>query len=221
MNENAQGALIIWHDMPPEHRADMLAWYDHEHHAERVAIEGFLSVRRYHAIDAARALFIHYDIVGPQALTSNAYLERVNTPTDRSLRYQPMIRNNSRTACAVVARHGSARGGFALTIGFSRDLWDSQGDLIDQAALWNLLSRRPGLLSLEIFSADPAASSLPSTEKKLRGADDRHAGGVLVLHATNAEALLQARADTDADKRFHALREAETGLFQLAFCLAK
>ena len=48
-----KGMLMTTMDIAPEHEAEFNEWYEREHIAERVAIEGFMEARRYIAVDAA------------------------------------------------------------------------------------------------------------------------------------------------------------------------
>jgi hypothetical protein len=42
-----EGAICIWNDILPEHRAEFYAWHNEEHMPERVGIPGFRRGRRY------------------------------------------------------------------------------------------------------------------------------------------------------------------------------
>ncbi|MBL0935989.1 MAG: hypothetical protein IBJ07_14690 [Rhizobiaceae bacterium] len=215
MNKSARGALIIWHDMPEEQRDEMLAWYNSEHHAERVDIEGFHGVRRYHAVEADHQLFIHYETSGPEVLSSESYLARVNAPTAWSLKCQRLIRNNSRTVCALESRHGTARGGFVVTHALRGTVDEERAQSF--AAQRKAAGQVPGFLAWEAFRADNGASALPSAEKSLRGKADDHIAGLHVFHVMD---LGSARAVRDTLLQVPALLGTETGIFQLAFSLS-
>lgn len=49
-SREAQGELLIWTNVEPEHEADFNRWYDREHMEERAAIPGFIWSRRYQAV---------------------------------------------------------------------------------------------------------------------------------------------------------------------------
>ena len=49
---SGKGMLVSRMNISPEHEQEFNRWYDKEHLAERVAIEGFLEARRYVAIAA-------------------------------------------------------------------------------------------------------------------------------------------------------------------------
>jgi hypothetical protein len=50
MSLAGEGAVVIWHDIAPEGRAQFYAWHGREHMPERLGIPGFLRGRRYVAL---------------------------------------------------------------------------------------------------------------------------------------------------------------------------
>jgi hypothetical protein len=188
MEEKHRGILAIWHDIVPEHRHDVLAWYDAEHHFERLDVPGFLSVRRYSAMQGEPELFIRYETESVAVLSSEPYLARLNNPTPWTLQSQPRFRNNSRTVCTRTQRVGRAEGGFAVTLRI-----DAQAGM-DPSHGWNWpatrveLMRQPGVVGVERWEADGARSTIATAEKKLRGGEDRYVGLVIVAHATDRSA---------------------------------
>jgi hypothetical protein len=206
-----RGILAIWHDVVPEHSAATLAWYDNEHHFERLGVPGFRSVRRYHAEGGGPFLFIRYETDNVGILSSPAYLERLNQPTPWTLRCQPQFRNSSRTVCRRVERIGAAEGGYAVTIELN-----AQAEQPDWRAGAEAASTVPGILGWEHWAADLDKSAIPTREKQLRG-EDTHVAEVIVLQARGrdeAEAGLKAftvASPTEATL----LRRA--GIYRLAF----
>lgn len=213
--------MAIWHDVAPENWQDTIAWYDREHHAERVDISGFLSARRYVAIDAAPPLFIRYETEGVDVLASQAYLERVNSPTPWSLARQPTIINNTRTVCHISARAGRAEGGFALSLRLTpRDQSVDAKWLLGWEELSGTLLERWGILAAELWIADLDRTTIPSSEKRLRAIPDAVANVVVVVHASEEAPLRKALA---SELHPSALQEqwesVEAGLYSLAFSL--
>lgn len=234
MAQDLRGVLAIWHDIQPEHVADVLAWYDREHHFERLGIPGFLNVRRYHAITASPLLFIRYETTSPQVLASPAYLERLNAPTAWTRLSQPAFRNNSRTVCVRAARAGQAEGGAVVTVRLAGasaaepvppDLWT---DLVAHLLLASggAAGRAPlptgaprgiaGVVGLELWRACHPASSIPTAEKALRGCDDVHVAAALVVHATDAAAA-DAALDVLKSRLTDVPAKACMGTYALAF----
>lgn len=206
-----RGILAIWHDIAPESRDATLEWYDREHHFERLAVPGFRSVRRYHAVEGAPELFIRYETDTESVLSSPAYLARLDNPTPWTLRSQPTFRNNSRTVCRRDGAAGTAEGGIVVTVRLAADAGFSVADFEPLAAG---LVGRPGTLSAEFWRADPGRSSIPTREKELRGAADRTVGAVVVVHGRD---VASGRAIRKAAQDALAGFAPEIGVYQLSF----
>jgi hypothetical protein len=217
----ASGILAIWHDVASEHWQDTIAWYDREHHAERVDIPGFLSARRYIAVDATPRLFIRYETEGVDVLSSQAYLERVNNPTPWSLVGQRTIINNTRTVCHVAARAGRAEGGFALSLRLTPGEPGADAErLLHWEEFSGKLLKRSGVLSVELWKADLDRTTIPSSEKRLRAVPDAVANVVVVVHATEEAPLREALAtDLAPDRLGDQWKDVNAGLYRLAFSL--
>jgi hypothetical protein len=59
---------------PPELEDEFNAWYDTEHLAERLAVPGFETARRFVCIDGAPRYLAMYDLTTPEVLESPEYL---------------------------------------------------------------------------------------------------------------------------------------------------
>lgn len=59
----ANGIVGVWLNVAPEHEADLEAWYEEEHIADIVAIDGFLSGRRYFDPNARLRYLALYEAV--------------------------------------------------------------------------------------------------------------------------------------------------------------
>jgi hypothetical protein len=112
------GAICIWNGISDEGRADFYAWHLEEHMPERVAIPGFLRGRRYRAPDSGTTpeFFTLYETADPAAMTSAAYLARLNDPTPWTKRATRGFRDTSRALTRVIASHGLGDGGVLATL---------------------------------------------------------------------------------------------------------
>jgi hypothetical protein len=212
-----RGILAIWHDIAPEASADVLDWYDREHHFERLAVPGFRNVRRHEAVEASPALFIRYETDDVDVLGSAAYLARLNGPTPWTLRSQPNFRNNSRTVCIREARIGMAEGGFVLTLRLSAARPLALADIGDWTMLAGALTQHHGILGAEFWRADPSRSRIPTREKDIRQGEDIYVSAVLVIHASSAQALRQLPVGSLQGLSVPAGVTLESGLYQLVF----
>lgn len=208
-----RGILAIWHGIRPDRVAETLSWYDREHHLERLAIPGFRSLRRYHAVEADRFLFIRYETDAAATLSSPDYLARLNAPTPWTMRSQPGFLDNVRSVCVRESRDGWAEGGFAVTARLTSLADESEAAPDWQAAKPALLGL-DGVVGAELWRADRRASRLASGEKRLRGREDGYVDWAIVVHATSLDGARAARdAIGTADPAGFAV---ETGIYYLA-----
>ena len=217
MHRDARAVLAIWHDLVPEEREGSLDWYDREHHAERIDLPGFLSARRYMAVDAAPELFNRYEVTDVGVLVSETYLACVNTPTAWSRHCQRTIVNNVRTVCRIAARAGRCEGGTVASIRFGTD-HAKAGSAFGKTMVSDEFIARSGLLSAELWIADGARTTIPTEEKILRKVEDRIAALTVVIHASRMPALRQA-VEAALSASPEAGRHAEVGYYALAFAM--
>ena len=109
--------LALWHDIGQASRGEYMEWHTREHMPERLSIPGFTVGKRLinHDLDRYR----YGTIYGGQELEvfrSPAYLERLNNPTDWSLRVQPAFRDFLRVACIRLQSRGVGEGGAVATV---------------------------------------------------------------------------------------------------------
>ena len=179
------GILGIWHDVAPGAEAAIEDWYDHEHHAERVAIASFRRARRYRGLEGAPLVFGRYDVDGPEVLQSPDYLRVLAKPSDWTRRMMPLYRRMSRTVFRVHARLGRGEGGFVASFRLP-----GMAALDAAMALLPAIVAARHVLSAEVWIAD-AAATRPATsrEVELRGAPDATVAAAIVVDGTEARAL--------------------------------
>src|SRR3954468_5093386 len=110
--------MINWSDVAPEHRSAYYEWHSREHMIGRVAIPGSKRGRRNIAAQASRDFLVCYEVEDISVLTSKAYLDKANAPSELTRRTTPFISNSSRALARVHASHGIGTGGCALTLRF-------------------------------------------------------------------------------------------------------
>jgi hypothetical protein len=106
------GALIVGtFDLPTNREEEVLAWHTTEHLPERLGVPGFNSGRRLVNIspDGPRFLIV-YELDGPEVMTSDGYLERLNNPTPWTRRSLQAFQHGTRTMATVFARFGTGGG---------------------------------------------------------------------------------------------------------------
>ena len=185
-----QGLLAIWHDVVSGREAEVSHWYNTEHHAERLGVEGFLSARRYRLAGGEGRQFMSlYRTRDPAVLTSVAYRARLAAPTPRTREIMPLYRNMSRTVCRIALQRGVASGGGVAALAGR----EAPGDwAID--AVFEALAARPGVLRCRWLLTEPdeKASAQGSTEGALRAGGDASVAWAALVDTNEASEALAA-----------------------------
>ncbi len=188
------GALVAWHDVEEGREAEYLDWHSHEHMQERLAIPGFVEARRYSVVGSGPAFLILYAVVDPDVFEAEAYLERLNYPSDWTQRIMPALRNMNRSLCRVEASGGFGAGRWLQTLQFSPDLECKAGLRDVLTGEVRSLATQPGLCAAHLLIADRDRSRTPTREVALRGGQDTAADWVLLIEGYNQAAVAQDRA---------------------------
>ncbi len=184
------GILAIWNDRRAGTETEYEAWYRGEHLPERLSIPGFRAAWRYRAIEGEPEYFTFYETATPDVLFSEAYVERVENPTELTRRVMSGIFTNATRALLTQAvRWGMLRGAFAVSVRF-----DSKPDSSLEPQLRTIASRDDAL-STELWTLTrPNAPAVSSAEQQLRGPDKSVAAAALVETTTEEEARAVAAA---------------------------
>lgn len=204
----APGVLLVLNDIVEAAEEEFNRWYQQQHIPERLAVPGFHTARRYHAVDAQPAYMAVYECESIDVLKSKAYLERLANPTDWTRKIMPGFRNMLRSACRETWSVGAGVGGGALVV----QCKPSQGRA-DPARRFVKDTLAPGLMQsaclvrMALWEADAAFTGGPSPEAILRGGADKSADWVLFLESYElAKTALALQAQLAAGAA------AETGL---------
>jgi hypothetical protein len=73
----ANGLLLFMTDIDPSHESEFNRWYEEEHLTERLAIPGFVTARRFQAVEGNPKYLAIYDLESPDVLQSAPYRHRV------------------------------------------------------------------------------------------------------------------------------------------------
>ena len=219
-----KGVLAIWNGIAPEAEDEFVAWHVREHIPERVGLPGFLRGRRYVAIDGAPKYFNFYETEDVGDLSSAAYVARLNAPTDWTRRVVAHFLDTSRTICEVAWSLGCGEGSFVEAIALedssaSRELREKM-----RIAVAPALDAIAGLVGVHLLEGTKPSGQSDTAEKKLRGGVDKLAPWILLVEASQPEALLAFREGAGSNSvlagicgRAPILR----GIYQLQFALTK
>ena len=182
-----KGMLITSMDVDAADDAEFNLWYDREHLAERVAIDGFLEARRWIADEANPRYFCTYSTANFEDLSSPAYRQALASQTDWSRRNIARFKNMGRVVGRITASRGRGRGA-ALGVVRLRPAGDGQQDLRNR--LQELLDpgNVAGIISLHLVESDPHLSkSLTEPEKPNPGAGDWY----ILIEGTDLAAICE------------------------------
>jgi hypothetical protein len=210
MEVHGEGALGVWHGIVGPQQREAEEWYNREHHAERVAIPGFLRARRYVNRGAGLRYFSRYDTVDAAVLASAAYLHALNNPSPWSQQIFPHYRGTVRGAFEVVGRFGTAEGGYLTSLRFDDDAVTATDELLDLA---KELANQHGVLGAEVWRIDRAATTQPTREKALRAARELFPEQALLVDASAPEFAAEALSSLAGDLAPRVV----TDVYQLVF----
>ena len=220
---HGQALLAFWHDIAPGGETEFDQWHVREHIPERLAVPGFLALRRYVGLGDGPRYFYFYETETLETLQSPAYLARLGDPTPWTRRMLPLYRNNKRTACRITESAGRGLGGVMATLelgpaaGRERELrtWLA-GTAIPEAAA------RPGMVAAHLLEADAAVSgAAKSDEKKLLARPDELVRWVLLLEGLDREgpeATCRELLAAGALAGHGAAGDTTAGLYRLQYC---
>jgi hypothetical protein len=87
--------LLVMMDIDPEHEEEFERWYTEEHLPDRAHCPGFLSARRFQAIEGGPKYMAFYELEGPEVLESEEYRKIRYTEWTRAMepRFKNFVRN--------------------------------------------------------------------------------------------------------------------------------
>jgi rubrerythrin len=80
VKRTGSGLLLVMIDVEEEHEEEFNRWYDQEHFPERLQCPGFLSGRRFVAVEGEPKYLAIYDLESPEVLERPEYL-RIRPPS--------------------------------------------------------------------------------------------------------------------------------------------
>lgn len=209
-----RGMLITWMDVDSADEADFNLWYDREHLAERVGIEGFMEARRWIAVQAPTRYFCTYSTDTFQALNSPAYKAVLANQTAWSKKHISRFQNPGRVIGRVTQSRGQGRGS---ALGVVRLRPSAHDRAAAREGLLSLLDPGlvQGIISLHLVESDPELSkTLTDPDTPNPGAADWY----VLIDGTDIGAIAQL-----VDARFKApgVPLVTTATYRLLWDLAK
>jgi hypothetical protein len=206
--------LITSMDVDAANEQEFNIWYDREHLAERVAIEGFVEARRWIADEARPKYFCTYSTVAFEDLSSPAYKKALANQTAWSTKNISGFKNMIRAVGRITASRGQGRGGALCVVrlrpaaGSADALRAKVRGLMDPGMLL-------GIISMHLIESDPQLSkSLTEPDKPNPGAGD----WFLLIEGTELPAV---RALADARFNNTGATVVSSGTYRLMWDLGK
>jgi hypothetical protein len=213
-----KGMLLTSMDIDASDEAEFNRWYDREHLAERVAIDGFLEARRYIAHNASPKYLCLYSTSTIEVLDSPAYKSRLANPTEWSKKTMARFKNMIRAVARITISRGQGRGA-ALGIVRIRPVAGSEDKL--RASLQHALDPLDldGVISMHLIESDPALSR-PTSE--IASAASAGVGDWFVLiDATDVHSAFAATTAHLVDDAPFRSAVISTGIYSLMSDLAR
>lgn len=106
--KTARGLLLIMMEVEPEHEEEFNRWYWEEHVPERLAVPGFISARRYQAVEGEPKYLALYEVESADVLQSEAYKTALAnaTPWTNRMRQHYTFTRNIYTELAAPKQEG-------------------------------------------------------------------------------------------------------------------
>jgi hypothetical protein len=151
------GMLMTSMDIDAAHEQEFNAWYDREHLAERVAIEGFNEARRYVAVNARPKYLGLYSTATFDVLDSDAYRTALANQTKWSLTNIGRFQNMLRSVARITVSRGQGRG---AALGLVRIRPPAEGADKLRSAIEAKLDPGDinGIISMHLMESDPRLS---------------------------------------------------------------
>ena len=208
-------ALLLAFDIAPDAIAEHDDWHTHEHLPERLSIPGFLRGSRWVAARGQPRYLVLYEVADLFALTSAAYLERLNNPSAWTSEMMQHYRGMTRGLCSVAASSGAGLGGLVYVVRFMAQ--PGRHEVLRRWLLDELVPALPARRGVGSAHLLEGAVAAPTTkEQRIRGTDAAIDSALLVM-GYDEDALVRL-ADLELTHRGAVV--AAQGLYSLHYTLA-
>ena len=165
----SDAAMMLFYDFEGD-TTDHDDWHSYEHFHERLSVPGFLRASRWIATAGAPKYMVMYEVDGVEVATSEAYLDRLNNPTEWTSEVMPRLHGMTRGFCHVSSSSGFGLGNAAAVFRF-RPTDGGEERLKRWLALDVLpaIASRRGIVGAHFMQ--PAAAPPMTLEQELRGRD--------------------------------------------------
>jgi hypothetical protein len=185
-----KGMLLTSMDIEPADEAEFNRWYDREHLEERVAIDGFLEARRYHAYTGSPKFLFLYSTGNIDVLDSPAYRKRLDNPTEWSKLNMARFKNMIRVVARITESCGIGRGSKLGIVRFRPEAGHEDALRRDLKAKLDP-GDHEGIISMHLLESDAKLSG-PTSE--IPSAGSSAADWFVLIDGTNVSAITAMQA---------------------------
>lgn len=176
----ATATMTAWCNVAAPHWEEFQRWHGQEHLPERVGIPGFLRGSRWHSRTRATGILAFYELEDLEVFNSEAYVDRLNQPTEWTTRLMPSISDMVRTPFRITAQAGAGQAASLLTLGFSPSK-GSERHLRTWSAEVAAKVVADGIPSVRLLEAEVRLEGQRTKEHELRGQLDELADWCLLV----------------------------------------
>jgi hypothetical protein len=220
---NGKAFLVVWHDIEEQAEGEYNLWHTVQHMPERVGIPGFQVGRRYVNWDLSlHRYFTLYEGDSLDVFGSDAYRERLDSPTEWTTRMAPAFTNFIRSTCETLVSNGRGVGGALATLRLRIDDPVEVPFRSETAYLADECLQLPGVVGAHLGWATPERAYLDTTESALRTTTGDDEFDVVVMVEGIGRAAVEA-ARGAVESRVGAIRGANivgSAIYDLAYLLA-
>ncbi|TPI41334.1 hypothetical protein FJ414_07590 [Mesorhizobium sp. B3-1-6] len=102
VTKRERGLLLVMIEIDPTHEDDFNRWYREEHYPERMACPGFLSGKRFLALEGEPKYLAIYELESPAVLESPEY-RKIAGPSEWTQRLRPHFVKHIRNVYVEIA----------------------------------------------------------------------------------------------------------------------
>lgn len=215
---SGKGMLITLMDVDADEELDFNRWYDKEHLAERVGIEGFTEARRYVAVDGRPKYLNLYTTSTFDVLSSTAYQKVLQNQTALSLHHISRFRNGGRAIVQVTASEGQGRGQ-ALFFSAVRPSTENREKLRADIEQWlAAVVKNDDIISAHLVESDPQLSKPLTEDEPPPSASDWY----ILLDGTHVDSVSRQGSKLMSDANLIPVdARVSTGVYRLLWDLSK
>ena len=105
--QSTGGLLAVWTDIAPEAEAEFNEWYNKEHIPQLLGVPGFLTGRRYQAVEGNPRYIALYELTNVDVLKGDDFRQVREMPTEWTKKMRPLFRNTTVAAYEQIFAYGT------------------------------------------------------------------------------------------------------------------